>query len=333
MARRGRSSPERAPSAAPAPALVAPISRATVAIHTITSGIRTVTAAPQQAPLIYSQVVSSLVQLSAAVSELTKAYLNHADTVLGRTPTALDISSITGITSSLYESGLLGARATSPGAKSEAGEKKKRKRAPPDPNAPKRALTPFFLYMQHNRSRIAEELGPNAKPKEVSDEGTRRWAEMPEVQKEVWKKLYADNLAVYKEKVKAYKAGLPYSDDAKAASQLHQGIEGAEATEASEDEEQESEEESEEESSPEPVKEPTPPRSTKRRRSEGKPAAKEAATPSDKKKESPEKKKRGAAARKEKEQEETPASARKAAGAENKRATKKKRKSEAGAEE
>ncbi|OJJ75085.1 hypothetical protein ASPBRDRAFT_193750 [Aspergillus brasiliensis CBS 101740] len=333
MARRGRSSPERAPSAAPAPALVAPISRATVAIHTITSGIRTVTAAPQQAPLIHSQVVSSLVQLSAAVSELTKAYLNHADTVLGRTPTALDISSITGITSSLYESGLLGARATSPGAKSEAGEKKKRKRAPPDPNAPKRALTPFFLYMQHNRSRIAEELGPNAKPKEVSDEGTRRWAEMPEVQKEVWKKLYADNLAVYKEKVKAYKAGLPYSDDAKAASQLHQGIEGAEATEASEDEEQESEEESEEESSPEPVKEPTPPRSTKRRRSEGKPAAKEAATPSDKKKESPEKKKRGAAARKEKEQEETPASARKAAGAENKRATKKKRKSEAGAEE
>ncbi|GAT27414.1 nucleosome binding protein [Aspergillus luchuensis] len=332
MARRGRSSPERAPSAAPAPALVAPISRATVAIHTITSGIRTVAhAAPQQAPLIHSQVVSSLVQLSAAVSELTKAYLNHADTVLGRTPTALDISSITGITSSLYESGLLGARATSPGAKSEVGEKKKRKRAPPDPNAPKRALTPFFLYMQHNRSRIAEELGPNAKPKEVSDEGTRRWAEMPEPQKEVWKKLYADNLAIYKEKVKAYKAGLPYSDDAKAASQLHQGIEGAEATEASEDEEQESEEESEEESSPEPVKEPTPPRSTKRRRSEGKPTAKEAPTPSEKKKESPEKKKRGAAARKEKEQEETPA--RKAAGGENKRATKKKRKSEAGAEE
>ncbi|TPR11798.1 SRP40, C-terminal domain family protein [Aspergillus niger] len=298
-----RTRDSRAPSAASAPALVAPISRATVAIHTITTGIRTIaTAAPQQAPLIHSQVVSSLVQLSAAVSELTKAYLNHADTVLGRTPTALDISSITGITSSLYESGLLGARATSPGAKSEVGEKKKRKRAPPDPNAPKRALTPFFLYMQHNRSRIAEELGPNAKPKEVSDEGTRRWAEMPEVQKEVWKKLYADNLAVYKEKVKAYKAGLPYSDDAKAASQLHQGIEGAEATEA-----------------------------TKRRRSEGKPAAKEAPTPSEKKKESPEKKKRGAAARKEKEQEETPA--RKAAGGENKRATKKKRKSEAGAEE
>ncbi|PYI05027.1 HMG box protein [Aspergillus sclerotiicarbonarius CBS 121057] len=277
-------------------------------------------------------VVSSLVQLSAAVSELTKAYMNHADTVLGRTPTSLDISSISGITGSLYESGLLGARPSSPGAKSEVGEKKKRKRAPPDPNAPKRALTPFFLYMQHNRSRIAEELGSNAKPKEVSDEGTRRWAEMPEVQKEVWKKLYADNLAVYKEKVKAYKAGLPYSDDAKAASQLHQGMEGAEATDVSDEEEQGSEAESEEESSPEPVREPTPPR-TKRRRSEGKPAAKEVSTPSEKKRESPEKKKRGAAARKEKEEQEAPASTRKAAAGDNKRANKKKRKSEAGAEE
>ncbi|PWY95589.1 HMG-box [Aspergillus sclerotioniger CBS 115572] len=278
-------------------------------------------------------VVSSLVQLSAAVSELTKAYMNHADTVLGRTPTSLDITSISGITSSLYESGLLGARPSSPGAKSEVGEKKKRKRAPPDPNAPKRALTPFFLYMQHNRSRIAEELGSNAKPKEVSDEGTRRWAEMPEVQKEVWKKLYADNLAVYKEKVKAYKAGLPYSDDAKAASQLHQGIEGAEATDVSDEEDQGSEAESEEESSPEPVREPTPPRSTKRRRSEGKPAAKEVSTPSEKKRESPEKKKRGAAARKEKEEQEAPASTRKAAASDNKRTNKKKRKSEAGAEE
>ena len=121
---------------------------------------------------------------------------------------------------------------------------------------------------------------------------------------QVWKKLYADNLAVYKEKVKAYKAGLPYSDDAKAASQLHQGIEGAEATDVSDEEDQGSEAESEEESSPEPVREPTPPRSTKRRRSEGKPAAKEVSTPSEKKRESPEKKKRGAAARKEKEEQE-----------------------------
>lgn len=67
----------------------------------------------------------------------------------------------------------------------EGGDKRKRKRAPPDPNAPKRALTPFFLFMQHNRSKIADELGPQARPKEVADEGTKRWATLPESQKEV----------------------------------------------------------------------------------------------------------------------------------------------------
>ncbi|RHZ51096.1 HMG-box domain-containing protein [Aspergillus thermomutatus] len=276
-------------------------------------------------------VLVSLSNLQAAVSDLTRAYINHTNTVLNPSLSTLDLGNFNNITAALLENGLLGARSSSPGAKSEVGDKKKRKRAPPDPNAPKRALTPYFLYMQHNRPLIAQELGPSARPKDVSDEGTRRWAEMPEAQKEVWKKLYADNLAVYKEKVKAYKAGLPWSEDdnTKAASQLQQDIAGASASgdESEEEQEEEADEEEEtEESSPEPVKEPTPPRSNKRRRSEVK-------TPS-KKNESPEKKKRTSARKgneKDKE-EEQPASTRKAAGADAKR-SKKKRKSEVGADE
>ncbi|KAF7619165.1 hypothetical protein AFLA_000797 [Aspergillus flavus NRRL3357] len=282
-------------------------------------------------------VIVSLAQLQAAVSKLSEAYINHANTVLNRGPT-VDIGNIASITNSLYESGLLGAlgggaRATSPGAKSEVGEKKKRKRAPPDPNAPKRALTPFFLYMQHNRTKISEEMGPSAKPKDVSDEGTRRWAEMPEEEKEHWKKMYADNLAVYKEKMAAYKAGLPYTDDAKAANQLQQEADRAETTPAEESEEEEEEVEEEEEEEPEPVREPTPPRAGKRRRSEAAKAAKDVASPADTKKASPEKKRtRTPASREKKVQEETPASTRKSAATENKRG-KKKRKSEAAAEE
>lgn len=92
-----------------------------------------------------------------------------------------DISRLTSITNTLYESGLLG---DGP-ATGAAGDKKKRKRTPHDPNAPKRALTPFFLYMQHQRPIIAKEMGPNAKPKDVSDEGTTRWQNLPEAQKEV----------------------------------------------------------------------------------------------------------------------------------------------------
>lgn len=67
----------------------------------------------------------------------------------------------------------------------EEGGKKKRKRAPHDVNAPKRALTPYFLYMQHARSQIHKELGDQAKPKEVADEGTRRWGIMQPNEKSV----------------------------------------------------------------------------------------------------------------------------------------------------
>ncbi|RHZ64884.1 hypothetical protein CDV55_106487 [Aspergillus turcosus] len=272
------------------------------------------------------RVLVCLSNLQAAVSDLTRAYITHTNTVLH--PSLSDLGHVGNITAALLENGVLGARSSSPGAKSEAGDKKKRKRAPPDPNAPKRALTPYFLYMQHNRPLIAQEMGPSARPKDVSDEGTRRWSEMPDSQKEVWKKLYADNLAVYKKKVEAYKAGKPWTEDdnTRAASQLQQDIAGASASGGEESDEEEEEEETEE-SSPEPVREPSPPRSNKRRRSEVK-------TPSKKKDESPEKKKRTSARKgseKDKE-EEPPASTRKAAADDAKR-SKKKRKSQAGADE
>ncbi|KAK2786900.1 hypothetical protein FQN52_007644 [Onygenales sp. PD_12] len=248
--------------------------------------------------LTYLQVIVSLATLQSAVSDLSRAYINHANTVLNRGPSTLDLG---GITSSLLENHILsGGRGLSPSARPEtAAGKKKRKRAPHDPNAPKRALTPYFLYMQHNRAAIAQELGENARPKEVADEGTRRWAEMPDDEKQVWKQLYADNLAVYQEKMRAYKAGLPVPEDDSteaAAQQLQQGVHHAveEASSESSSEEESSEEESE--PSPEPVKEPTPPRSGKRRRTTGGEATKPVAATPASKKASPEKKKTAAKA-------------------------------------
>lgn len=137
----------------------------------------------------YTQVIVALATLQSSVQDLSRAYINHANTVLapGRGG-ALD-SNLTNI---LSESGLL----TGPGGAAvaavvnaaeapEAEGKKKRKRTPHDPNAPKRALTPYFLYMQSARAQIAKELGDQAKPKEVADEGTRRWTEMPQPEKAV----------------------------------------------------------------------------------------------------------------------------------------------------
>src|SRR2546421_7806797 len=94
--------------------------------------------------LTSGQVVTGLSTLQAAVQDLSRAYIIHTNTVLGRAPgTSLDLLAFV---KPLGENGLPALRATSPGVKSNAGgeEKKKRKREH-DPNAPKRPLTPYFL--------------------------------------------------------------------------------------------------------------------------------------------------------------------------------------------
>jgi hypothetical protein len=57
-------------------------------------------------------------------------------------------------------------------------EKKERKKRQHDPNAPKRPLTPYFLYMQTARPIIANDLGQDAPKGAVQEEGQRRWAAM-----------------------------------------------------------------------------------------------------------------------------------------------------------
>lgn len=117
--------------------------------------------------------------------DLSQAYIRHANTVL---PAGQQIN--LDLTSILNQSGLLGTGLMEPvdvAAPTEpmADLPKKRKKREHDPNAPKRALTPYFLYMQSARGQIAKELGDHAKPKEVADEGTRRWSEMKPEEKAV----------------------------------------------------------------------------------------------------------------------------------------------------
>ncbi|KJZ71620.1 hypothetical protein HIM_09014 [Hirsutella minnesotensis 3608] len=108
-------------------------------------------------------------------------------------------------------------------------EKKERKKRTHDPNAPKRPLTPYFLYMQHARSIIAHDLGPEAPKGAVQEEGQRRWAQMGAVEKKGWNAAYQYNLRLYNARVHSYKAGNPlaknmsdeealkYADDASIA--------------------------------------------------------------------------------------------------------------------
>ena len=141
---------------------------------------------PEQNELIITpQVVTGLATLQSAVSDLSRAYIAHTDTVIGRgNSSSLEQLNISNPLSG--ENALFGARGPTPAPTTEVpGEGKKRKRAPHDKNAPKRALTPFFLYLQTARNSIAEEMGPGKTAKEVQDEGGSRWRAMSDEDKSV----------------------------------------------------------------------------------------------------------------------------------------------------
>ncbi|OAA62668.1 hmg box protein [Niveomyces insectorum RCEF 264] len=86
-------------------------------------------------------------------------------------------------------------------------EKKERKKRTHDPNAPKRPLTPYFLYMQTARPIIANDLGNGAPKGAVQEEGQRRWSTMSAHDKGGWDRAYQYNLRLYNARVNSYKAG------------------------------------------------------------------------------------------------------------------------------
>ncbi|CAK7198559.1 hypothetical protein SEUCBS139899_001222 [Sporothrix eucalyptigena] len=108
-----------------------------------------------------------------------------------------------------------------------ADEKKERKKRTHDPNAPKRPLTPYFLYMQTARPIIANDLGPDAPKGAVQEEGQRRWSTMNAHDKGGWDRAYQYNLRLYNARVHSYKSGnanarlMPDEDALRYADEFH----------------------------------------------------------------------------------------------------------------
>lgn len=86
-------------------------------------------------------------------------------------------------------------------------EKKERKKRTHDPNAPKRPLTPYFLYMQTARPIIANDLGDQVPKGAVQVEGQRRWSVMTPAEKLGWNQAYQYNIRLYNARVHSYKHG------------------------------------------------------------------------------------------------------------------------------
>ncbi|KAI9885857.1 MAG: hypothetical protein M1823_002336 [Watsoniomyces obsoletus] len=156
-------------------------------------------------------VVTGLATLQSALQELSRAYIAHTNTIIAGG--ASNPQELLALSNPFGQNGSNLPRMLSAADYKHENDEgvvrpKKQKRVH-DPNAPKRPLTPYFLYMQTARSVIANDLGPSATPGEVSTEGTRRWGALPAAQKEGWKAAYEQNLQRYRERKAAYLAGEP----------------------------------------------------------------------------------------------------------------------------
>ena len=122
------------------------------------------------------QVITGLTTLQSAIGDLIHAYLAHTNNILGGGPsTGADTLAI---------SNPLGFSGTSV----DIASKKKKAKKERDPNAPKRPLTAYFLYAQHARKIIREDLGADnidLKPGDIATEATRRWHAMSLEEQEV----------------------------------------------------------------------------------------------------------------------------------------------------
>ena len=115
--------------------------------------------------------------LQGAIGDLLRAYISHTTSVLGGSSgteltavTANIVTTAAGIEEDTAAKGK--------GAKKKVGRKK-------DPNAPKAPPTAYFLYAQHARPIIKQDLGEDAKGDAVTLEASKRWNALVEDEKEV----------------------------------------------------------------------------------------------------------------------------------------------------
>lgn len=146
-------------------------------------------------------LVASLFELSKAANDAAAAAVNFYNLAEGA-DAAVDLNE------------LLPKDDTPVVAKEEAAvtEKPKKKKAPKDPNAPKKPLTKFFAFSFHTREAIREERKKEGKPalsaSDMSQIIKERYENMSDADKEYWEAKYKDELKSYQEKKEKYKAGL-----------------------------------------------------------------------------------------------------------------------------
>ncbi|KAI9689911.1 MAG: high mobility group box 3 [Bathelium mastoideum] len=82
-----------------------------------------------------------------------------------------------------------------------------------DPNAPKRPLTAYFLFLNQARevikSDLEDQFGGQISSKQITEEATRRFKELSKAERNEWTNIYKHNMESYKERLKEYNEAHP----------------------------------------------------------------------------------------------------------------------------
>ncbi|KAL2134946.1 hypothetical protein VTI74DRAFT_10267 [Chaetomium olivicolor] len=153
---------------------------------------------------VRDSVYQRLQTIQALIRSFSDDYLRQTNLLIGEGTNLEDGGDLDRIAGSLTN-----VPATFAAPQPPVEEKKERKKRTHDPNAPKRPLTPYFLYMQTARPIIANDLGDQVPKGAVQDEGQRRWSVMTPAEKLGWNQAYQYNLRLYNARVHSYKHGNP----------------------------------------------------------------------------------------------------------------------------
>jgi len=154
---------------------------------------------------VRDSVYQRLQTIQDLIRSFSQDYLRQTNLLIGEGTNLENGADLQGISGALGN--LIPAAIAAPQPPVE--EKKERKKRTHDPNAPKRPLTPYFLYMQTARPIIANDLGDQVPKGAVQDEGQRRWSVMTPAEKLGWNQAYQYNLRLYNARVHSYKNGNP----------------------------------------------------------------------------------------------------------------------------
>lgn len=127
-------------------------------------------------------------RLDGSIRDAVHAYIDHSNAVLGGTE-AIDHKTLNVMNwmASTAMPSVSAAPAPAATIKDEDGKpvRKKRTNPPKDPNAPKRPVTAYLLYLDEMRPVIQAELGEGQSRGDISVEGTRRWKQLTDAEQQV----------------------------------------------------------------------------------------------------------------------------------------------------